>query len=185
MKGNTMTISEFDALHHASDRGIWVALNPGESMQNLWESEELDCATRVWIATRPGVLTDKELRLFACFCARNVWDLLIDERSRVAVKVAELYAYGKATPEQLGCAGEHAWDACMESAPDAATVGARDAAYGTTIPNASEAALFAHGAGSRAAAWATPESADWDAAFAGQSEYLSTNTIPDFSGGEG
>lgn len=46
-------------------------------------------------------ITDRKLRLFACAAARQVWHLLTDRRSRNAVEVAERFADGLATAEDM------------------------------------------------------------------------------------
>jgi len=63
---------------------------------------------------------DKTLRLFACWCARQVWHLLDDERSKRAVEVAERYAIGEATIEELHAARTAAWAMAKEAARAAA-----------------------------------------------------------------
>jgi hypothetical protein len=122
----------------------------------------------LWVATRPGVLTDKELRLFAVFCARQVEHLLVDQRSRDAIAVAEKFANGEATPEELAAA----WTAARDAARDAGRY----------------AALAARAAASDAAsdaAWAASDAA-WvaarDAARDAQCDWLRKNTTPNFGG---
>jgi hypothetical protein len=62
-----------------------------------------------------GHVCQRRLRLFACGCARRIWDLLPDGRSRRAVEAAERYADGLATRAGLAAAREAAqaahWDA--------------------------------------------------------------------------
>ena len=84
---------------------------------------------------------DKEIRLFAVWCARQVQHLMKDPRSINALDVAERFANGDATKEELNAAwdaaGAAAWDAARASAWaaagdaawDAAWVVARDAAW--------------------------------------------------------
>ena len=102
---------------------------------------------------------ERTARLFACWCVRNTplenggtaWDLLTDERSKNGVEIAERYANGKATKEELAAA----WDAARAAARDAA---AGAAAWAAAWAAAGDAAA---GAAARDATWAA---AAWDAA---------------------
>ena len=104
-----MTISEFCHIHGACKEGREWALSLGiRSMRKLWERNDIKPEWRLWIATRPGVMMDKDLRLFYSWCVRQAWHLLIDDRSKNAVEVAERYAVGEATVEGLHDANEAA-----------------------------------------------------------------------------
>src|SRR6516162_11442846 len=48
-----------------------------------------------------GNASKRKLRLFACGFCRQFWHLLTDKRSQRAVEVAERYADGEGTDEQL------------------------------------------------------------------------------------
>lgn len=78
---------------------------------------------RLWVATR--LLDDTTGRLFAVYCAREALKLVSnpDVRSVEACNVAERYALGKATKEDLEAAAEAAWAAW---AAETASRAARD-----------------------------------------------------------
>jgi hypothetical protein len=59
-----------------------------------------------------GTMTARKLRLLACAACRYVWDQLIDDRSREAVIVAELFADDHASNEKLEQAFKEACRAC-------------------------------------------------------------------------
>lgn len=111
----------------------------------------------VWVLCRNEFLTDKDLRLFAVWCAREALklDANPDERSINACNIAERYANGEATSEELAAAGAAAWEAAW--AASRAARAARDAWA------AAGAAGAAAGA-ARAAAWAAARTASRDAA---------------------
>jgi hypothetical protein len=107
---------------------------------------------------------DRIARLFACDCAERVLPLYekdypADKRPRHAIEVAQLFADGKATQEELDAARAAAWAAAGAAAWAAAWV-ARDAALA-----ARDAALAAAGAAAlaaaRAAEWAAAGAAEW------------------------
>ena len=66
------------------------------------------------LAYLQGRASDRKLRLFACGCCRHYWHLLRENESRNAVLVAERFAEGEATQQELEYAGENAADAGRE-----------------------------------------------------------------------
>ena len=82
--------------------------------------EDIPPKDRIWIVTR--FLPDRENRLFAVWCAKEALKLIQDpdKRSINACKVAELYADGKATSEELARAAEAVAAAATAAAESAA-----------------------------------------------------------------
>ena len=94
---------------------------------------------------------DREMRLYAVWCARQVQHLMTDPRSLAALDVAERHANGEATDAELSAARVAALDAACA----AAWAPARTAAW--------DAASAAACAAARDAAWAPAWAAAWDA----------------------
>ena len=183
-----MTIEQFCTKHCACREGIEWALASCTSMKEVWEKAKPEWL--IWVATRPSVLTGKELRLFAVFCARQVQHLMTDPRSIEATNVAEKYTQGKASDDDLSTAyaAARAADAAARAAADAAARAANadaaaDAADAAANADAAAwAASYAAYAAARAAnADAAARAANADAAIKeSQSTWLRENTTPNF-----
>ena len=95
-----------------------------------------DCPTedRLWVVLRKEFMTDKQLRLFAVWCARQALAIPGNESEVCSntCDVAERYANGEATKEEFAAAWaaalDAAWAAARDAARDAAWAAARDAA---------------------------------------------------------
>ncbi len=120
----------------------------GQAETTVTEAEWLACTDpqpMLEFLRTGGRENRRKLRLFAVACCRRVWPLLDDERSRLAVEAAELYADGLASEQDLQEAHQLAWEAWGMPARTAA----RDASIGNWE------AFRPDGAASHAA-WATP-----------------------------
>ena len=105
----------------------------------ILDKKEILFQDRLWVIMRTELVSEKLMRLFAVWCARQVQHLMKDERSINAIDIAEKFANGLATKEELAAA----WDAAQAAAWGAARAAAQAAA--------------------RAAAWATAWATAWDA----------------------
>ena len=121
-----ISITQFCEKHSACADGREWALANCRDMQHAWDTLKPDWL--LWVATRPGVLTDRDIRLFAVWCARQVQHLMTDPRSIAALDVAERHASNQATDDELAAARAAAWDAAGDAAGDAAWDAAWDAA---------------------------------------------------------
>ena len=112
-------------------------------------------------------LSEAQLRLFAIRCARRVQHLMTDPRSLAALDVAERYANGEATDDELSAAWDAAWDAAWTAAMAASWDEGRDAAWAASAAvRAARGTAWtarkasAAGGESRAAAWAAARAAE-------------------------
>ena len=146
----TMSPAEFcEATKACADGRDWALTQP--TMADVWDN----CPRAdwlLWITDRLGHRPDdRTLRLFAVWCARNTplgdgrktGDLLTDPRSLAALEVAERYAHGKASREELVSARDAARDAAWDAAGYAAGYAA-GAAAGYAARDAAGAAQADH-----------------------------------------
>lgn len=121
---------------------------------------------------------EKEIRLFAVWCARQVQHLMTDPRSIAALEVAEKFAYGDATQAELDAAravsSAAAWAAASDAASDATWAAAWAAARaGRGAASARDAASDAASDAAWTAAWTVARDAARDAQEAKLREILS------------
>ena len=112
---------------------------------DILNNKEIPFQDRLWVIMRSELVSEKLMRLFAVWCARQVQHLMKDERSIRAIDVAEKFANGEATKEELSAARD---------AARAAAAAAREAALA-----AAWAAAAAARAAALAAAWAAARDA--------------------------
>ena len=106
--------------------------------------------------------SDKEIRLYAAWCARQVQHLMTDRRSLNALDVAERYANGLATDKELAAASAAAWSAWSAADAWSAAEDAADA-WSAAEDAARDAADAAGGADAARAAWSAADAA-WSVA---------------------
>lgn len=115
---------------------------------------------------------DREIRLYAVWCARKVQHLITDHRSLAALDVAERYAHGQATSGELAAAWHEARAAARDEASAAAWHAASAAAWAAAWNATSAAAWAAAMAAARNAAWHATMAAARDATMAAQEKKL-------------
>ncbi len=169
-----MKTRDFLKKHEACIEGAKWALSIGGDMADVWDAmiEQGKHEWLLWTATRPGVFPDSALRKLVCrfvretplHDGRTVWDLLTDERSRRVVEVAELYADGKATAQELDAAHAAAYDAACDAYDAAADAAAYDATNAAHAARADDVAAYVAACNAANAARAATYAAAYDAA---------------------
>ena len=163
-----MNIRDFCKKYRACADG-YIRNKNFENMQDFFEnSEHYDDV--IWATCQ--VLNEKDRIRFACWCVRQIWHLLKNERSKKVIEVAEAYCEGKATKEELMVA--------QDNARAAANTAANTAANAAAAYAAAYYAVYA----AYAAADAARASGDINAARKEQVEYLRENFKPDWLKGE-
>ena len=155
------------------DGAAWAG---DQTLQEAW----LTCPRPNWLlwALREAGLRDLiKDRRFACRCARDVWHLLTDPRSRNAVEATERLCEGLVTEGELGAAELAAWRALWRVGCAGIRNAARDAAH------AAWHATYGSWDAARYAAWASVggggetndgDFAAWEAASKVQADALRT-----------
>ena len=136
MKHLNLTPEQFCDATKACENGRKFALTQ-KTMADVWSN----CSRPDWLLWILNAIDaprhDKQLRLFAVWCARNTpmldgrttGALLTDPLSIAALEVAERYAHGMATAAELAAAWAVARAAALDVAWDAARAAARAAAW--------------------------------------------------------
>ena len=161
-------VSYLKSIHACGEAVAYAKQHP--DMESAW----LNCQRpdwMLWLLDKAGYKDDTQMRLYACWCARHTplgdgrttWDLLTDPRSRAVIEVAERFALGQATKDELTAAYAAARAAYAASAAYAAAHVAHAAAAAAYAARAAaHAAYAAHAADAARAARAAAHAAQAD-----------------------
>lgn len=145
-----MTIADIRSWRPCYDPTEYLPEGWSGSAIDLLRKEEIPFQDALWVLMRKEIVSDKLMRLFAVWCARQVQHLMKDQRSITAIDVAERFANGDATRSELKAArvdsriaAEASGGAALEAvwaAADAATASAWDDAWNAVEGSAGWAA---------------------------------------------
>lgn len=175
-----MIQSHLEFLKHngACGEGIEWASKNCETLQDAWDKAKPAWVT--WLATQPGVLTERELHEFGLWCAEQVRHLMTDPRSIAALDAKRAWLDGEISDEQLKeveRAAQTAWKLLAIDAPISA-IWAADAAFSAAVGGGDE--VFAR----RNTAYTTGSVVDAmderDSVYAAQAAWLRKNIKPKF-----
>ena len=145
VSGYNKVVSTLKGIEYDCNRETYIRFKHDDpiSLLSILESNGIEDA--LWCLRVNDAEWARDSRLFAVWCARQVQHLMNDERSINALDVAEKFANGEETQDDLDAAMDAAWVAAWDAAWDAARVAAWVAA--------------------RDAAWDAARVAAWDAAW--------------------
>ena len=165
-----ITLQEIRDLEPCYDPAKFLPEDWTGTVLDILNVEKCPAEDRLWVVLREQFIDARTLRLFAVWCAREALKLIKkpDSRSIDACNVAERYANGEATDEELADARDAAWAAwaagAAGAAGDAWAAGAAWAAASAAWAAASAAWAAASAAWAAWAAWAARAAwAAWDA----------------------
>ncbi len=155
VSGYNKVVSTLKGIEYDCNRETYIRFKHDDpiSLVSILESNGIE--DTLWCLRVNDAEWARDSRLFAVWCARQVQHLMNDERSINALDVAEKFANGEATQDDLAAA----WDAARDAAWVVAWVVAWDAARDAARVVARAAARDAARVVARAAAW----DAAWDA----------------------
>ena len=166
MELKTLTVDDIRSFRPCYDPTRFLPEDWRGTVIDILKVKDCTAKDRMWVVCREELIDARTLRLFAVWCARRAIKLIgnPDPRSVNACDIAERYANGDATDQELAAAWADALDAAWDAARDAALAAARATAW--------DAAWDAAWAAARAAAWNAARAADraaaraaaWDAA---------------------
>lgn len=136
------TIADIRAWNPCYDPGRYLAEDWRGTALDILDDRRISFEDRLWVIMRTDLVSEKLMRLFAVWCARQVQHLMKEE-SLKALDVAEAFANGQATKEELAAASAAALAAALADASDAASAAAWDAARNAASDAARNAARAA------------------------------------------
>lgn len=103
----------YDPIKYIPETWIGTALD-------ILDLKDVPTADRLWVVLRTDLVSEKCMRLFAVWCARQVQHLMKDSRSIAALDVVERFVNGEASNEARaaaeGAARAAAWAAAEAAA---------------------------------------------------------------------
>jgi len=169
---------EFLKRNGACLEGIKWASKNCETLQDAWDKAKPEWV--VWLATQPGVLTERELHEFGLWCAEQVRHLMTDPRSIAALDAKRAWLDGKINDKLLKKAKNDAETALLtlaQYAPIPALWGA-DAALSAAVGGGD--GVLTIRATAFIAAGVAYVSDERDSVYAAQAEWLRKNIKPKF-----